>query len=595
MNSPSLQSQREKILRKARKFFRRFFMAMGILFCVLAVFAAIAAARLSPSIPNKILLTYTFTPALGQTEARPALSGPLLRAPVILEDVTRAIHAAAADSRVRGFAAKIDGLNLSPAQVQELRDAILKFRNAGKFAYVYADTYGGMGEGMGAYYLAAAFDAIWLQPVGMVAVNGMAAQIPFARDLLDKIGAEADFSHKGKYKSAPESLTSNRIGAANREMMTSIVGDLSAQMFSDIAKDRGFNLHALMGMRDQSPFGEKQALELKLVDQIGYADEMKDAAEKKAGLSAEESTVNLAQYIEERRSAELRTAGSSDKKIALVYGTGEIVPTEGAGGAFGDGGMSAAKISEAFESVLKDDAVAAVVFRIDSPGGSPAAAETIRRVVMRAQKSGKPVVVSMSGYAASGGYWIAAPADKIVAQPGSLTGSIGVFGGKIVLAKLWDKIGLHWDTIAEGSNATMWSANSKFSSQERARFDSLLDGTYESFLQRVMEGRKMTREQAAAVAEGRVFTGRQAKENGLVDMLGGLDDAAAEARKLAGLDGRKAAPLVSYPPEKSRLELLSAFLVGEEQAIMPFTIDVRMPDVAGAWQSRLRAAPVTVR
>lgn len=595
MNSPSLQSKSEKISRRARKFFRRFFVAMGILFCVLVVFAAFAAARLSPSIPNKILLTYTFTPDLGQTETRPALSGPLLRAPVILEDVTKAINAATTDSRVRGFAARIDGLNLSPAQVQELRDAVLKFRNAGKFAYVYADTYGGMGEGMGAYYLAAAFDAIWLQPVGMVAVNGMAAQVPFARDLLDKIGAEADFSHKGKYKSAPESLTANKMGDANREMMTAIVGDLSAQMFSDIAKDRGFNLHSLMALRDQSPFGEKQALELKLVDQIGYADEMKDAAEKKAGLTAEESTVSLSQYIEERRSAELKAATSSDKKIALVYGTGEIVPTEGAGGAFGDGGMSASKISEAFESVLQDDTVAAVVFRIDSPGGSPAAAETIRRVVMRTQKSGKPVVVSMGGYAASGGYWIAAPADKIVAQPGTLTGSIGVFGGKIVLQKLWDKIGLHWDTIAEGKNATMWSANSRFSPAERAKFESLLEGTYESFLQRVMEGRKMTREQAIAVAEGRVFTGRQAKENGLVDMLGGLDAAAAEARKLAGLDGKKAVPLVSYPPEKSRLELLSAFLVGDEQAIMPFTIDVRMPDIAGAWQSRLRAAPITVR
>lgn len=595
MNGTSLQSKREKISRKARKFFRRFFMAMGILFCVLAVIAGIAVARLTPSIPNKILLTYTFTPELGQTETRPALSGPLLRAPVILEDVTKAINAAAADSRVKGFAAKIDGINLNPAQLQELRDAVLKFRNAGKFAHVYADSYGGMGEGMGAYYLAAAFDTIWLQPVGMVAVNGMAAQIPFARDLLDKIGAEADFSHKGKYKSAPESLTANKIGDANREMMTAIIGDLSSQMLGDIAKDRGFNLHSLTALRDQSPFDEKQALELKLVDQIGYADEMKDIAEKKAELTDEEAPVNLAQYIEERRGVETRAAGSADKKIALVYGVGEIVPTEGAGGGFGDGGMSASKISEAFESVINDDAVAAVVFRIDSPGGSPSAAETIRRVVMRTQKSGKPVVVSMGGYAASGGYWIAAPADKIVAQPGTMTGSIGVFGGKIVLEKLWDKIGLHWDTIAEGKNATMWSANKKFSPAERAKFESLLDGTYESFLQRVMEGRKMTQEQAAAVAEGRVFTGQQAKENGLVDMLGGLDVAVAEARKLAKIDDKTVAPLVSYPPEKSRLELLTSFLVGEEQVMMPLTIDVRIPDVVRALQSQLHAAPVTVR
>lgn len=602
MTGHGLQSAQEKssgktgatLMKKARKFFRRFFIGMGIIFTVTTVFSLIAAARLSPSIPDNILLTYTFRPALGEDSARPSLSGPLLRAPVSLEDVVQALDRAVRDARVKGFAAKIEGLSLSPAQVQELRGAVLRLRAAGKFAEIYAGSFGGMGAGMGDYYLASAFDTIWLQPVGMVAINGISAEMPFARDLLDKIGAEAFFGHKGKYKSAPESLTASAASPESREMMASLIGDLSAQMLSDIAKDRKLAPEEMAGYRDRSPYVDKAALDLKLVDHLGYDDEMTKGARDKAGLGEKDSAVDLDDYIASREDAGLAASFSETRKIALVTGSGEIVPAEGAGGGIGGGAMAATDIAEAFDSILKDKDVAAVVFRIDSPGGSPEAAETIRRAVMRVQDSGRPVVVSMGGYAASGGYWIAAPADKIIAQPGTLAGSIGVFGGKIVLEKLWSKIGLNWETVKSGRNADMWSANRAFTPEQFAAFDALLGHTYDAFLSRVMEGRKMTREKAESVAEGRVFTGRQALDNGLVDALGGLDEAVVMARDLAKIDAGADVPLVSYPPKKTRLENLTAMLVGEQQVSLLPLLQIRAADIADALREAL-SSPAIIR
>ncbi len=236
---------------------------------------------------------------------------------------------------------------------------------------------------------------------------------------------------------------------------------------------------------------------------------------------------------------------------------GDIVPftSRGSYAGFGESGMSAEKIAEAFATVRDDENVAAVVFRIDSPGGSPEAAETIRRAIQLTQKKGKPVVVSMGGYAASGGYWVATPADKIVAQPGTLTGSIGVFGGKLEMSGLWDKLGVNWDAAVQGKNARMWSSNQPFSEDEFEKFEGMLGNIYDAFIVRVAEGRHMSKDKVEAIAEGRVWTGRQAKDIGLVDELGGLDRAVQIARELAKLDPEQEAPVLQYPPKKSTLEM----------------------------------------
>lgn len=564
----------DKYPRRVLGFFQRFFIVIGVAATISIVLLALTVSRMMSytpqSLPDKILLSFTFDGDLAEVTRKPSLSQPLLRPASTLHEVTAALRSAAEDDRVKGFIARIEGLSLSTAQIQELRDAIHVFRKSGKFTHVYADSYGGFGSGMGDYYLAAAFENVWMQPVGAVAPMGISLQVPFLKNALEKAGITAQFAHRGRYKSASESLTETTMSAPHREMMTSLLSDLSGQLVADIAADRGLDAAAFRRMVDAAPFSSREALEKKLVDRLGYSDEMIDEA--KAKVAGEETKpVDLLGYtfVSETKKINKGIGGFVAKflrkdappsalkdkaKIALIFGAGDIVPYSGKrGSGFSEGGMSADKIVLAIRAAQKDEDVAAIVFRIDSPGGAPTAAESIRRAIIQARAKGKPVVVSMGGAAASGGYWVAAGADKIVAQPATLTGSIGVFGGKFVLGGLMDKLGIGIETLSEGENADMWSGTTPFTPAQAKKFDAMLGDIYDAFLDRVMEGRKMTRDEAEAVAQGRVFTGKQAKDNGLVDALGGLDTAVEEAKKLAQLEGD--VPLVRFPPRKSTLEL----------------------------------------
>ena len=567
-------------------FFRRFFIAVGVMTTLLFLTAAaLVAHALRPmAMPDKILLTYNFKSSLPEVPLHPSLSNPTLHVGPTFHDVAQALQDAASDARVKGFAARIeDGARFSAAQVQELRDLIHKFRKAGKFATVYSS--GFSGPGMSNYYLAASFDTLWLQPVGVVAINGVGAEVPFVKGLLDKVGVNAQFNHKGIYKSAPESLTRTGMSAPHREMMNALIGDLAGQMEAGISADRKISPEDLRRKMDGSPFGDAEALKEKLVDRVGYADEMLDDAKKLAGVD-DDGVVTLGDYDPPKpgdRPGARKYPDKKDAKIALITGTGDIV-------AAGDrSDMAADKMVSAFREAMKDKDVAAVVFRIDSPGGSPEAAESIRRAVIETQKKGKPVVVSMGGYAASGGYWVATPADKIVAEPATITGSIGVFGGKIEVSGLWSKLGVNWDSVAEGQNALMWSSNRPFTEAEMARFESMLDGIYSGFIARVAEGRHLTKAQVEAVAEGRVWTGRQAKERGLVDDLGGLDLAVAHAKRLAKLDPLQDIPLVEFPAPKSPLQLLASLAKNDEEDVSVFPLDLSADDVFKAALNRLRA------
>lgn len=569
------QRRREdRFHRRVLAFFQRFLAIIGLAALICIVLIGITVSRfanfLPEPLPGRILLTYTFKQGLRETPGKPTLTQPLLRPPTTLHEVIGALQRAESDPRVQGFVARLQDVDYSTAQVQELRAAVHSFRKAGKFAWIFGEGFGGFSPGMGDYYLAAAFDEIWLQPVGLVSITGVAAEVPFVRDLLDKVGVLPQFGHKGRYKSGPESLTHSEMTAPNREAMESLVSDLFGQMAAGIAADRKFEEAAFRGHVNGAPYSDAEALSRRLVDRVGYYDELLEAAKAKAGVK-DEKPVALLGYLFNVKTTELdmgvsgfahqylkkadpAAATRNRRKIALIYGAGAIVPYKSSSGTFGESGMSADKITEAFAIARDDEDVAAIVFRVDSPGGSPQASETIRRAVIQAQKKGKPVVVSMGGYAASGGYWVATPADKIVAQPGTITGSIGVFGGKLALSPLWEKIGVNFTGIAEGENARMWSPNKPFSEAEFARFDAALGATYEAFLQRVAEGRKITRAEAEAVAEGRVWTGRQAKEKKLVDELGGLDRAVEIAKELAKIDPKEKALVEQFPPPKSALE-----------------------------------------
>jgi protease-4 len=576
-----------------KTFFRRFFITIGVgvtisFFFMILTIASIAH-RASPSMPDNMILTYTFKTGLAELVSKPALGQPLFRPATTFHGIIDRLTAAAKDDHVKGLVAKLQDIDMAPAQIQELREALQKFRAAGKFTYIYADDFGGFSSGMGDYYLASSFGQLWLQPVGSVALNGVAAEVPFFKGIMDKIGVEAQFNHKGKYKSAPESLTLTGMSGPHREMMESIVNDLADQIIAGIAADRKLTVENLRQLIDGAPYGDNEALKLNLVDKIGYYDQMLEEAKQKAGKEAE--TVALTDYSSESKMQHKKSKEAGKSKIALIIGSGDIIPHASQTHAGLSGGdMAADKITAAFEDAQKDKHVAAVVFRVDSPGGSPGAAESIRHAVMEMQKAGKPVIVSMGGYAASGGYWVATSADKIVAEPATITGSIGVFGGKFVFTQLWEKLGINWDSVAVGDHARMWSSNTPFTDAEMERFEFLLDKIYDAFVTRVMAGRKMTREQVLAVAEGRVWTGRQAKEKGLVDELGGLDKAIALAKVAAKLKPDEDIPVERFPSQKSPLEMLLEMADDGDVSILP-ALHINAADILQALRLQILKEP----
>lgn len=588
-------------------FMRSFFVLIGISVTVSVVCFVIIFNRsldtVSSQLPDNIVLSYTFKAGITEVIGKPSLADPFGGPSATLRELVSALADGAKDARVKGFVAKVEDVDFSLAQVQELRAAIAAFRKTGKFAHVYADSYGAFSTSMGDYYFATAFDRIWLQPVGVVGITGLSMEVPFIKGFFDKIGVSAQFAHKGLYKSAPETLTDSDMSAPNREAAAALLSDLSRQIAEGIAEGRKMTVAQVRANIDAAPFSDKTALKAGLVDKLGYYDELLAEARQQAGLKEDDKLVSLTEYADkvdgltgmkefisdlrkeikkakDEAQGKKTAAAGGKKKIALVLASGEIVSFSGTRAAFGEGNIAANKIVKAFKDVRGDKDVAAVVFRIDSPGGSPTASETIRRAISQTQQAGKPVIVSMGSYAASGGYWVSATADKIVAQPATITGSIGVFGGKFVLAGLWEKLGVNWVSISEGGKAGMWSPQRPFTKEEFERFDAALGNIYDSFLDRVMEGRKMTRAQAKAVAEGRAWTGAQAREKGLVDELGGVDRAIELAKEAAKIDPAAEVEVEQFPPPSSPFSLFLDMM--EDGAFFAPRMELRAEDLRKA-------------
>lgn len=565
-SSPTLRSRLKTVLR----YFGRVFAVIGFCAMISFVLTAMTVSKANnyapPSLPDRMVLVFDFDPDLSETVGKPSLGGPYLRAPITLHEVIKALDFARKDPRVTGFVARINEGSYAVAEIQELRDAVARFRTSGnRFAHVFSESYGGFTQGTGQYYLASAFSQVWLQPVGIVSITGLSAEVPFGKALLDKVGVKAELEHKGIYKSMPESMTRQDFSDPHRRMMRELIGDLSNQIISGVAKDRKLDEKTVTALVDKAPLMTDEALKAGLIDRVGYFDEMVDEARKAPDGQAE--LIKLQGYLyrmesEESEKGMLNVARSymgrpskgSGKTpvIALITGAGAIVSTKSANPM----DMSAERVTRAIRAAAKDEDVKAIVLRINSPGGSPTASETIRHAIVKARADGKPVVVSMGEAAASGAYWVASGADKIVAQPGTYTGSIGVFAGKVVLEGLWKKLGVNWGEVSEGKNAGMWSANRSYTESERARLYAMLDDIYNAFLDRVAEGRHLPREKVEKIAEGYVWTGRRAKDVGLVDELGGLDRAIEVARVEAGIKPLDDVRIEPFPLPRTPIEIL---------------------------------------
>jgi len=487
----------------------------------------------------------------GIIEARPTdpVAAIIARNRVALADVLDGLRRARDDDRVTTLVARLGGRPIGLAAVQELRRAVAEFADAGKTTVAWAETFGEFSAGNVQYYLATAFEKIWLQPSGDLGLTGIAVERIFLRGTLDKLGADFQVAKRHEFKSAAEQLTETGFSEPARQATERMTASVTEQIVQAIADRRGISRDKVGELIDAGPLLASKALAEGLVDQLGYRDEVYAEARKQAGQDA------IVQYLgryrhsralaERARGTVTKVPGSYEPVVALIYATGPIHRGRSGRGPLTGGSIGSDTIAAAIRSAVHDEQARAIVLRVNSPGGSYVASDTIWREVVRARAGGTPVVVSMGDVAASGGYYISMAADEIVAQPGTITGSIGVLTGKPVLGEAIGRAGVTSDLISTGAHAAMFSQLRPFSPEEWALVNDWLDHIYADFTGKVAAGRGMTTEQVHEVAKGRVWTGADALPHGLVDELGGLDIAVAAARRRAGLPAT--APLRVYP------------------------------------------------
>jgi protease IV len=517
---------------------------------VVIVVAALVWSLLTPAppeLPERVVLRLDLRQGLAEMPGGDPLAALGLRPEITLTEAVMALERAAADPRVHGVVARLGGEGPRLAQAQELRAAIARLREAGKFTLAHADSFGEFGPGTRGYYLASGFEEIHLQPMGAIGLTGLLIETPLLRELLDNLGVLPSGDKRGTYKSLAETFTESELTPWNREALEALADSVIAQIADGIAAGRGLGGDAVRALIDRGPFMANEALDAGLVDGLSYFDEVAEQALTRAGPGA--GDVGLTRYL-----LALGPPPQDAPVVALIHGVGRIQRGESDYGPAGGWVMGADTVADALTQASEDPEVQAILFRVDSGGGSAVASETIGRAVRRAVAAGKPVIVSMADMAASGGYWIAMDASTIVARPATLTGSIGVFAGKPVLAGFWDHIGVNWGRVQRGANADMWSTGLDFDESGRERLDAFLDHTYAAFIAGVARGRELPEEQARAAAEGRVWTGAQALELGLVDDLGGLPRALALAREAAGVAPDAPIALRPYPPPRTPFE-----------------------------------------
>jgi protease IV len=467
-----------------------------------------------------------------------------------LAKVLKVLDDAADDERVVGLVAKLGVPSMSIAIAQELGAAVERFRAAGKPTVAWAESFGDDTNGTVPYLLATGFGEIWLQPTGAVGLLGVATEVTFLRGVLDKIGVEPQLDKRYEFKNAADRLMNTEFTPEHEQAVYRLAESAWDVVLDGIARSRSISVDTLRGLAEQAPVPAAAALEAGLVDRLGYRDEVYAEVRRRAGGEVRLLFADkwAAKPPLARRAAALLT-DRNKPVVALVEANGTIVSGRTRRSPMDGQLVGSDTVSAAIRAARNDDNVRAVVLRVDSPGGSAIASDTIWHEVVLAREAGKTVVVSMGTVAASGGYYIACPADVIVAQPATITGSIGVFGGKMVASGLMDKLGVATGAVAHGSRSRMYSPRVGFTEDQRAKLTEVLDTIYNDFIGKVGEGRRMSPAEVHEVARGRVWSGADAAGNGLVDQLGGLREAAAVARQRAGLPADAALrPAVQVPP-----------------------------------------------
>jgi protease-4 len=526
------------------------------------MFLALMMGR-EPQVSTNSTLLLRVSGDLQETEPLGAL-GSLFEPSPTVRSIVEALRKAKVDRRVSSVVIRPTGSAALWAKVQEVRDAITDFRRSGKQAIAYLE-YGGEQE----YYLASACDKVFLMPTATLDLTGVASYELFLRGTLDKIGAYPDALHVGEYKTAANTFTEKGFTPSHREMAESLNRDLYEQLIQGLAAGRQKSLDEIRGLIDHGPFLPEDAVRAGLIDDVAYEDELDDKVQLSKG---------SARFIEQEEYRQVSAASlglNRGQRIAVIYAVGLI--TSGKSSYDGQQVVGSDTIVEYLRKARADSSIRAIVLRIDSPGGSAIASDVIWREIMLTRDV-KPVVASMSDVAASGGYYIAMPAHAIVAEPATLTGSIGVVLIKFVIAGTLNKAGVNVEGVQEGTYAGIYSPVRPFSPEERKRVEESMQATYDTFVEKAASGRNTTPERIDTVAQGRVWTGRQAKQLGLVDELGGLERALALAKQRAKISPDAEVELVVYPPRRSIFDLArNPFGASAERAALAALIGLGDP------------------
>ncbi|TKJ34485.1 signal peptide peptidase SppA [bacterium (candidate division B38) B3_B38] len=512
--------------------------ALGIFLALLvALFLATLLTLRAPSIKANTVLELPIEGTLIECPPTSMLERFFMAKVTVVWEVLQVLQTAAKDNEISGVILKISPLNSGLAKIQELRKGVIDFKRSGKFVLSFLETAGNK-----EYYLASAADEVCLVPVGDLNLTGLVTEVTFYRGFFDKWGMIPNFEHIGEYKSASDILTRKEMSPAHREATDSLLDSLYQSLLKDLAqRNKLSNPQNAQELIDKGPFTAQEALEEGLVDQLLYEDQFYELVRQK-----NKGQLPLVTAKDYQRSAVRPPAWGRRPKIALIYATGTIATGDSFYAPLVGRVMGSKTICQAIRSARKNNSIKGIVFRIDSPGGSALASDIIWREV-ELTRGKKPFVVTMSDTAASGGYYIAMGADKIVAQPTTVTGSIGVISGKFDLRGLYDRLGINKEVITRGKNADLFSDYRSFSPEEKEILLKMIGNIYKNFVHKAALGREMTDEEIDSIGRGRVWTGEQAKGNGLVDELGGITEAVSLIKEMANIPAEEEVEVVIYP------------------------------------------------
>ena len=541
------------------------FAILGILFVLLMVVViSLLRKEAAPAqpVPEQAVLFVNFDDAVSEIREDTLISDITEVPGMSYFDLLKALGTAAADPRIKAVVAEVSNSSLGLAQIQELRDVIKAVRAGGKKAFIYAPGMGDFGGGTSEYYLASAFDEIWMQPDTDIGLTGISIEMPFLKDFLDKIGVTPEFYTRYEYKNAVAPLLSNQFSKAHLEETFKLGNSLFGRIMADISLDRKIGLKDLMALVNNAPIRSNDGIAAGLIDYTAYRPDM---IQEITSRYKNAEIVSVYDYL-----AQLKPEGKNMPAVAFLVIEGTIDTGKSLYNPVRNELVSGSEtIAQYLDKIANNPRVKALVLRVNSPGGSYNAANEIWYALKKMKLTRKlPVVVSQGDYAASGGYFVSLAGDYVYAEPSTVTGSIGVLGGKIVLQELWNKLGVHWGQVNFGRNAGLLTTSRTFSASEKEAFNRSLDNVYRDFTAKTAQERKIAPEKMDALARGRVWTGEDAVRLKLVDGIGGVNEAIMKAKELAGIGAKEKFEVIYYPEPKTLAEKLNEILENSPKVML---------------------------